>query len=195
MHCLRFSAKVIGIVLLTGVLASVLACTGPAGSQGEPGLPGKPGLPGLQGPQGPPGPPGEPAPGLPGANIVVMPAVFRGPYGVIESAEAVGSIEAGKALVIAGSGFTPGDAATVVLVGAGVEGKGSPFDEHLPDHYLGDAVITAEGSFVTTPGGLVLGPGLGSIPADLAPGVYTVRATDHAGTVATCALVVTAPAE
>jgi len=156
MNYLRFSAKVIGIVLLIGVLAAALACA-------------------------------------PGAKIVVMLGSWAGPYGELVSEEPIDSIEAGQPLIVSGSGFTPGDAATVVLVGAGVEGKGSPFDEHLPDHFLGNAVITADGSFVTKPGGLVLGHSLGSIPADLGPGSYVVKATDHYGTEATCTLVVKAP--
>jgi len=127
-----------------------------------------------------------------GASIKVMAGKWAGPYGELVGEEAVDSVGAGAPVFVSGSGFTPGDAATVVLVGAGVEGKGSPFDEHLPDYFLGNATISAEGGFVTTPGGLVLGHGLGSIPADMAPGSYTVKATDHYGTEATCSLTVTA---
>jgi hypothetical protein len=129
-----------------------------------------------------------------------MPAVFRGPWGAIGSAEAIGSIEAGKPVIVAGSGFTPGDAVDIVLVGALKKKFGDPvvgavFDKYYPDYWIGNASVMADGSFVTKPGGLVLGPAIGSIPADLAPGVYALKATDHYGTVATYPLVVTAPAE
>lgn len=194
MNCLRFSVKVTCIFLFIGVLALGLACTGPAGPPGEPGLPGLPGL------QGPPGPAGEPAPGLPGANIVVMLADWAGPWGELKAMEAIGSIEAGKPVIVLGSGFTPDDAVAVVLVGALKEKFGDPvvgevFDKYYPDYLIGNASVKADGSFMTRPGGIVLGSMVGSIPASLEPGVYALKATDHYGTVATCPLVVTAPVE
>ena len=197
MHRLRFPAKLM-IVPLIGVLALAVACAGPAGPPGEPGLPGLPGLPGV------PGPAGADAPGLPGANIVVMAAEFPPgpPWGVPSGTHPVSSIEAGKNVYILGSGFTPGDAADCVIVGVGSYGMGGPleannesFVKFQPDYHLGGASIGEDGSFGMSPGGLVLGPLMGSIPADLPAGLYTIKAMDHWDTVATYPIYVTEPAE
>ena len=168
MSCLRFSAKVFSIVLLIGVLALGLACA--------------------------------PSAEAPSAKIVVMLGSWAGPYGELVSEEPIDSIEAGQPLFVGGSGFTPGDAVDVVLVGALKEKFGDPvagaaFDKYYPDYLLGNASVKADGSFMTIPGGLVLGHMVGSIPADLEPGSYVVKATDHYGIEATYTLTVKAPAK
>jgi hypothetical protein len=130
-----------------------------------------------------------------------MLAEFRGPWGFPVGTQPISSIEAGQGVYILGSGFTPGDAADCVIVGVGEHGIGTPleinnesFPRFLPDYYLGGGAVREDGSFAMQPGGLVLQKLNGSIPATLEPGVYTIKAMDHYGTVATYPIMVTAPA-
>ncbi len=112
------------LLLLLFLLAALGPCTGP---QGEPGLPGLPGNPGPQGVPGEPGLPGHPGePGSPGSNPGPPgPPGPQGPPGppgpdatppetVIMLSNAVMSVD--EPLTIAGAGFLPGEAVSLVLV-------------------------------------------------------------------------------
>jgi len=190
----KFSwVKVTGVVLLAVVLASVLACTGPAGPAGAPGAAGPPGEPGAQ---------------FPPACIEVIPsAPFAGtPIGAIPG---VGTdlgmgpatpilppgIPANWMVTIMGTGFTPGTSVEVVMVG--VCPPGDAYNERRAengeDYILRMAGVMTDGSFKIEPG-IGMGGAWGMLPEGLTPGVYTIKATDSEGIVATTPLLVLPPA-
>ena len=185
MHRLSFSKFTVALLISTLVLAT--ACAGPTGAQG------------AQGPEGMAGPPGVGN----GASITIMSVTGT------TAANVTGSVAAGKPIIVIGSGFTPGDVANVVVVGAGIEGMGYPFTDYIPDYYLGSASVLKNGSFATVPGKSftnLSSDNMAGVPptreiaklgylgmgsANLTAVLHTVKATDGAGVVATCPLLIT----
>lgn len=165
-----FKGKATGTVfVLIAVLALVIgACTGPAGeigTQGAPGAAGPAGSDGLDGDRGPSGPAGEDgAPGEPGAPGASGPGAIN-PEANINTLPDVITLTPGTVRVtFMLSGFPRRDEVTLSIVealGAGI------------DHEMGTDEVNSSGALEI----LVGTDSAPAIPADLPPGIWTVKAT------------------
>ncbi|MDP6100478.1 MAG: hypothetical protein QGH66_03535 [Dehalococcoidia bacterium] len=177
--------------LVMAVLLAVAACTGSAGPQGAPGLPGESGLPGISGAPGKPGLPGisgEPGkPGLPGiSGAPGKPGLpgLQGPAGKDAPGLPGASVQVspstakrGDTVTVTGAGFTPG---SIVLVEA--------------DGLRGPAAIAITGDL--SPEEMIVNDNGAfqfelATPSNSAEGLKTLRAEDADGTVATTPMTIT----
>ncbi len=205
MSRLSSPAKVLGVVVLIAMLALALACAGPAGPAGPAGAPGPAGPAGAPGPAGPAGPAGAAGAELPAPVIkiinstpaagVPIPTVAV-PTDLGPMAPEIMGWKLAWMLTVLGTGFTPRSMVDVVVVGACPEGEKYNARRTGPDGkdwLLRQAGVLPDGSFAMKPD---IGPG--GVWAGLPPlkkGVYTVKATDGEGRVATAPLLVLSPEE